>query len=433
MRRIIALLLLPILLLTSCGAQGGTPDHGPIPAPDPEPSPAPSDPEPTPVSPDPGPEPAEDGPDPQPEPEPVSEPAQDAAAILARMTTVEKVGQLFLIRPESLDPGITPEQVNDTYHYGVTEVSSAMLSFLREHPAGGVVFFGKNLTDRAGLSAFLNALDGASATPMLYAIDEEGGPVSRAANTDTFGIEDIGPMGTIGTSGDPLRAEEAGRYIGTYLHELGFTLDFAPVADINTNPDNIVIGKRAFGDDPALVSGMVSSFLKGLHSASVAGSLKHFPGHGDTVGDTHTGTVMVTKTWEELLKAELIPFIDNFEQADMIMVAHLSLPNITSDGLPASLSQELITGKLRGELGYTGLVITDALAMGAVAENYPAGEAAVLAFEAGADLLLMPWDYEAAFSAVLDAVNSGAISQERLDESVLRILQLKERLGLLQN
>ena len=431
MRRIIALLLLPILLLTSCGTKGGSPSgNQPIPAPpDPAPAPAPADPEPSPAPSEPEPVPPEDDPEPVPEPSP--EPPADAAAVLARMTTAEKVGQLFLIRPESLDPGITPEQVNDTYLYGVTEASSAMLSFLQDRPAGGIVFFGKNLTDRSGLRAFLNALDGASATPMLYAIDEEGGPVSRVANTDAFGIRDIGPMGTIGATGDPLQAEEAGRYIGSYLHELGFTLDFAPVADINTNPDNIVIGKRAFGDDPALVSGMVSSFLKGLHSASVAGSLKHFPGHGDTVGDTHTGTVMVAKTWEELLQAELIPFIDNFEQADMIMVAHLSLPNITSDGLPASMSRELISGKLRGELGYTGLVITDALAMGAVAENYPAGEAAVLAFEAGADLLLMPWDYKAAFDAVLDAVNSGTISAARLDESVLRILQLKERLGLL--
>ena len=203
------------------------------------------------------------------------------------------------------------------------------------------------------------------------------------------------------------------------------------MADINSNPLNIVIGNRSFGSDKELVSSMVSSFLDGLHSEKVAGCIKHFPGHGDVSGDTHDGYVAVLKTWDQLLDTELVPFCENMDTADMIMVAHLTLPNITPDGLPASLSHELITEKLRGELGYQGLIITDALAMGAIEKAYSSSEAAVLAFNAGSDILLMPYDYREAFEGVLSAVQSGEISEERLNESVLRILELKERCGLI--
>ena len=176
---------------------------------------------------------------------------------------------------------------------------------------------------------------------------------------------------------------------------------------------------------------MDAAVLEGLHSEGVLGCLKHFPGHGDTVGDTHDGAVSITKTWDELLGCELIPFVENFENTDLVMAAHISLPNVTQDGLPASLSHEIITGRLRGELGYDGLVVTDSLAMGAIANEYTSAESAVLAVQAGADLLLMPRDYAAAFEGVLEAVESGKISEARLDESVLRILQAKERCGLL--
>ena len=277
----------------------------------------------------------------------------------------------------------------------------------------------------------MDTLSSASDIPLLYAVDEEGGIVSRIARTDSFGIRNAGPMGDIGATGDSGRAYDAGAYIGGYLRDLGFSLDFAPVADINSNPLNIVIGNRSFGSDKELVSSMVSSFLDGLHSEKVAGCIKHFPGHGDVSGDTHDGYVAVLKTWDQLLDTELVPFCENMDTADMIMVAHLTLPNITSDGLPASLSYELITEKLRGELGYQGLIITDALAMGAIEKAYSSSEAAVLAFNAGSDILLMPYDYREAFEGVLSAVQSGEISEERLNESVLRILELKERCGLI--
>ena len=163
----------------------------------------------------------------------------------------------------------------------------------------------------------------------------------------------------------------------------------------------------------------------GLHSAGISCCLKHFPGHGDTFSDTHDGTVTVDKSWEELSRQELVPFVENMGKADMIMTAHITLENVSSDGLPASLSKEIITDRLRGELGYDGLIITDALAMSAVTEPYGSGTAAVMAFEAGNDILLMPESIKQAYGAVLEAVRNSEISMERLDESVLRILRYK--------
>ncbi|MBQ8995789.1 MAG: glycoside hydrolase family 3 protein [Oscillospiraceae bacterium] len=351
-----------------------------------------------------------------------------AEEILSAMTLEEKVGQLFFIRPDSLSPSLDAQQVNDPYLYGITDVDSDMLTFLRQYPAGGIVFFGKNLTDPDRLSSYMDQLNAASPIPLTFAIDEEGGGVSRIAESEPFQIENCGPMGN---RKDQQEAYEAGNYIGSYLGRFGFTLDFAPVADVNSNPDNIVIGNRAFGSDPHFVSRMVSSFLQGLHDKNIAGCLKHFPGHGDTSGDTHNGYVSVTKTWEQLEEAELIPFVDNLSSADLVMVAHLTLPNITEDGLPASLSKELITGKLKGELSYTGLIVTDALAMGAIHDNYSSADAALLAFDAGADILLMPYDYREAFDSVRSAVLFGIITEDRLDESVLKILEFKERYGLI--
>ncbi len=355
----------------------------------------------------------------------------EAEKLLASMSAKEKVGQLFLIRPDSLEPSLTPEQIINPDCYGMTEATGGMLSTLKEYPPGGIVFFGKNLTDPSSLNEYMQVLSSASVIPLLYAVDEEGGMVSRIANNDRFGVENIGFMADIGATYDPDEAYFAGRYIGNYLSSLGFSLDFAPVADINTNPNNIVIGIRAFGSDPALVSSMVGSFLSGLHDEGMIGCLKHFPGHGDTSADTHEDYVSVTKTWEQLQSEELLPFVANFDHADMIMIAHLSLPFITDDGLPASLSEELITGKLRNELGYNGLITTDALDMGAIKNNYSSAEAVLLAFESGVDFLLMPYDYKEAFDAIYDAVQSGRISEYRLNESVLRILELKERYGLL--
>ena len=417
-RKAISILMLIMFLagmtLTSCGRKTEpVPDSQPGPGPDPEPVPGPDD----------------DGGD---EPEPPADPTP-AEKILAGMTTEEKVCQLFMIRPEHLFSEQKQEQVEDITEFGVKEATDEMKQTLMRYPCGGIILFGGNLKGPAELAQLMEGLSGVSTIPLLYGVDEEGGGVARIANNGNFGVKKVGTMGSIGDTGDTAKAYEAGAYIGSYLKQYGFNVDFAPVADVNSNPDNIVIGRRAFGSDPELVSKMVSSFLEGLHSEGIAGCIKHYPGHGDTSADTHKGYVEVDKTWDELMETELIPFMDNLDSADMVMVAHITLPEVSRGGLPATLSYELMTNKLREELGYKGIIVTDALGMKAITDKYGSDTAAVLAFTAGADILLLPNNYVRACEGVLAAVNDGRISMQRLDESVLRILQLKEKLGLISD
>ena len=352
---------------------------------------------------------------------------RNAEELLASMTLRQKVGQLFVIRPDQLDKKLTLDEIHDPNAQGVKELTEDMKEVLDRYPAGGFALFGKNIASPGQLKRFTSALAGACAAAPLVAVDEEGGRVARIANSEGFDVPRFESMQALGEGGSTRRVREAASAIGAYIREYGFNMDLAPVADVNTNPENIVIGNRAFGSDPSVVSAMVSAYLDGLHEQGMAGSIKHFPGHGDTRDDTHTGLVAVDKSWDALLEAELIPFRDNFDKADSVMVSHITLKNVTDDGLPASLSEELVAGRLRKELGYGGVVITDALSMGAIREAHSSAEAAVLALKAGCDILLMPWDYMSAFDGVLWAVYDGSISEAGLDESVIRILRLKER------
>ncbi|MBQ7154352.1 MAG: DUF3459 domain-containing protein [Synergistaceae bacterium] len=342
------------------------------------------------------------------------------------MTLREKIGQLFMIRPDQLDTSLTLEQIhNDKVDAkGVKSVNKTMLATLKDYPAGGFVIFRKNLDSPKQLRALNSELKAACKISPLMAVDEEGGRIARIANHKSFKLKKYASAQAMAEGGQVRKAAE---YIASYLKDYGFNMDFAPVADINTNPENIVIGDRAFGSDPEIVSRMVSDYLDGLHSQGIAGSIKHFPGHGDTKGDTHTGFVAVTKTWPELLRCELIPFIDNLKKTDSVMVAHITMKDVTSDNLPATLSHELITGKLRGELGYDGVVIADALMMKAISNHYTSAEAAVLALETGCDILLMPQDYREAFDGIVAAIEDGRITEARIDESVNRIMKLKEK------
>ncbi|MBQ7570204.1 MAG: hypothetical protein IJT22_04665 [Synergistaceae bacterium] len=342
------------------------------------------------------------------------------------MTLKEKVGQLFVIRPDQLDTSLSPEQVHDSKASGSKSLTPLMRKTLAEYPAGGFAIFRKNILDPEQLKSFIDDLKNACKISPVMAVDEEGGRIARIANHNKFNVTKFKSMEAIGRTGNAKNAYRAAQVIGGYLKEYGFTLNFAPVADINTNPENIIIGDRAFGSTPELVSKMAGAYLDGLHAQDMAGCLKHFPGHGDTKDDTHSGYAAVYKTWDELLKCELIPFIDNLDKADCIMTAHVTLESISGER-PATLTSEIITGKLRDELGYKGVIITDALMMKAICDHYSSGEAAVLAIEAGNDILLMPDDYISAFNAILNAVKSGRISERRLDESVLRILDLKDK------
>lgn len=364
----------------------------------------------------------------QPSPQPVQ--AWDVESLMAEMSLREKVGQLFLVRPDALDPSQTQEEIDDSDAPGLKELTSAMEGMLDKYPVGGVVLFGKNLSSPRQVTAFNQALQEASSIPLFIGMDEEGGSVARLANHPGFDLPQYESAGAVGATGDPENAREMGQVIGGYLKEYGFNLDFAPVADVNTNPQNPVIGDRAFSSQPRQAAQMASAMAEGLAQEGIIPVFKHFPGHGDTAEDSHSGIAVTYKTAQEMESCEWIPFSQVPEGA-WVMVGHIAAPEITGDLTPASLSPALVTGVLREQLGFEGLVVTDSLAMGAITQEYTPGQAVLEALNAGCDLLLMPAGLEEAFEAVVTAVENGILSQEQLDQSVERILEYKLEYGLL--
>ena len=345
-------------------------------------------------------------------------------AQLSSMTLREKVGQLFCVRPESLDP-VFQNSSEGMMAYQMQAVNEETKAFAAQYPVGGVTLFSHNIDNPAQLKAFTQALHALPGTP-LVSVDEEGGRVARVGGNFNFDVPRIPAMGKVGATGDPAQAYEAGKAIGHYLKEYGFDIDFAPVADVNTNPQNIVIGDRAFSNNPKAAAPMVVNFMEGLHKVGINACIKHFPGHGDTVGDSHKEYVQTDKTWEELLNCEMITFKAAIKAgAPMIMSAHVALPNVTGDNLPGTLSHYILTDKLRKELGFQGVIITDAMGMKAVSDRYSSGESAVMTLQAGADIVLMPEDLPEAFEAVVAAVEDGTLPEARIDESVRRVLALK--------
>ena len=339
------------------------------------------------------------------------------------LTLEQKVGQLFIVRPDALDPSQASDQVNDADEDGVTEVTDTMKEMLAKYPVGGVCQFGKNITDPDQIIRFNQDLQSISEIPMFIAVDEEGGLVARLANNDAFNLPKYESAAAVGASGDTSDALEMGQTIGSYLKKYGFNLDFAPDADVNTNPDNPVIGTRAFSSDAQTAADMVGAAAGGLREEGILPTLKHFPGHGDTAEDSHTSLAVSYKSLEELQECELLPF-----QADSgvhaVMIGHIAVPNVTGNDTPASLCEEMVNMVPDKE---NTLIITDSLSMQAITDAHPSGEAAVMAFEAGCDILLMPEDLEAAYDAILEAVQNGRISEERLDNSVNKILYYKQQ------
>ena len=341
------------------------------------------------------------------------------STILQELTLEEKAAQLFFITPEAL-----------TNISGVTAAGGVTRECFSSYPVGGIVYFEENICSREQVSDMLSDMQSISmdrlGLPVFLATDEEGGSVCRISGNGMEGVPVIGDMLTIGNSGDTSQAYRAGKEIGSYLSELNFNVDFAPVADIFSNPENTVIGSRAFGYDAAAVSKMVPMLVKGLSDQGIKATLKHFPGHGDTSEDSHEGYACSYRTLDELRSAELLPFQAGIDAgADFVMVGHISLPNILGDYTPASLSRTMVTEILREELGFQGIIITDAMNMGAIAYNYNSGEAAVQAILAGSDMILMPEDFYSAYETVCQAVYDEKITEERLDESVERILRVK--------
>lgn len=342
--------------------------------------------------------------------------------IMGRMTLKQKVCQMFVVRPEVL-AGAGGK--------AVTGLTDEMAGNFARYPAGGFCLFAQNILTPEQTLRFTDDLHSLKPAPILC-IDEEGGRVARIAHNASFGKRQFESMTALASSGGEPAVYEASRYIGEYVRDYGFDVDFAPVADVNTNPDNIVIGARAFSDNPDEAAKMVASYLKGFEDAGIIGCLKHFPGHGDTSEDTHAGFAASYKTWEQMDTCEMVTFKEGIASGvPMIMVAHIAAPNVTGTDTPATMSQILTTDKLRGELGFEGIIITDALEMGAIAKRYSSAEAAVSAVKAGADIVLMPADFQQAVDGVVRAVEEGSIDMERIDASVRRILEMKASKGLL--
>lgn len=334
--------------------------------------------------------------------------------IISQMSLHEKVCQMFIVTPESL-----------TGFDVVTASGDATRSCLEQYPVGGLIYFSANLESmeqsKEMLSGARDIQKELGMIPMFYAIDEEGGDVARCA--DALGTTSFDPMYLYKEMGTDTAYSNAKTIAGDIL-SVGFNLDFAPVADTWSNPSNTVIGQRAYSDDFAETAELVAAAVKGFSDGGVYCSVKHFPGHGDTAEDSHYGTASSAKTLAELEQNEYLAFRKGIESgADMVMVGHITMTSV--DQLPASVSKTMITDELRGKLGYDGVVVTDSLAMGAVTEMYSSGELAVKIIDAGADILLMPQDMKAAVEALENAVKDGTISEERINESVRRILILK--------
>ena len=357
----------------------------------------------------------------------VPAPEDEVEEMLRKMTLREKVGQLFFVRPEALDPNIHWDQPTELIPYKLQTVNEDMKKRNKDYPVGGIILYAWNIEDEAQLSQFLPQLKALNGKPLMC-IDEEGGRVSRLANNPNFNVKKYESMASIGATGDPANAYECGNTIGTYLKKYGFDIDFAPVADVNTNPENIIIGARAFSDDPAVAAPMVTNYLQGLHDAGIVGCIKHFPGHGDVKTDTHYGYAQTQKTWNEMLDCEMVTFRAGIKWGcQMVMTAHIGAPKVIGSDLPSTMSSVMLQDKLRHELGYQNIIVTDALEMGAITKQFTNVEAVMGSFQAGVDVLLSPQDFVEAFDAIVAAVEKGTISEERLNSSVRRILRVKVR------
>lgn len=331
----------------------------------------------------------------------------------SEMPIEDKVAGLFMVTPESVT-GVTV----------ATQAGEGTQEALKQYAVGGLIYFGQNIKDKEQITEMLSSTTTKSNYPIFLGVDEEGGDISRVANSG-IDVTKVDDMAAIGAGGDASSAFNAGETIGSYLKEIGFNVDFAPVADVTQEGVESALGNRSFGSDPQTVGEMVSNAVNGLEGTGISACLKHFPGLGSTTADTHDGRVEIDKTIEELRAADFVPFSAGIEAgADFVMVSHATVPAIDEE-LPSSLSKKVITDTLRGELGFEGVVITDALDMTAITEYYTSEEAAVMAIEAGADMLLMPDDFEAAYNAVLAAVQDGSLSEERIDESLDRIYRVK--------
>lgn len=343
--------------------------------------------------------------------------------LLSGMTLDEKIYQMFIVTPEALTG----------FSGSVTEAGSLTKSSLETIPIGGLIYFSQNIEswqqtyDMLSLSQQYTQ-EAHNGIGLFLAIDEEGGSVARVS--EKLGTYSSYDMQYYGDNLDYNSAYNLGSTIGTTLSELGFNLNFAPVADVNISPAN-ELGSRIFSSDPYVVSEMTAQYVQGLEGTGISATLKHFPGLGAGSGNTHNSSVVIDRTHAQLYETEFTAFQGGIQAgADFVMVGH-QITTASLDNCPGDLSKTVVTDWLKTELGFSGLIITDSQSMGAITENYTPGEAAVMSIQAGVDIILMPYDLSNAVIGVRDAIETGEITEERINESVRKILSKKYELGVL--
>jgi len=333
---------------------------------------------------------------------------------IAQMTLDEKIGQLMMV-------GVDGEAI-----------STEMEDLIQKEKVGGIILLPKNISSAEQTVRLLNDIkkaNGANEIPLFLSVDEEGGTISRLPSE----FKGLPTTREIGSMNDPGFSYEVGQFLGKQVKSFGYNMNMAPVLDVDSNPDNPVIGDRSFSSEAEIVANLGVATMKGIQEEKVIPVVKHFPGHGDTSVDSHLALPILDADMERLNSLELIPFKKAIKEgADAVMTAHILFPKIDSSH-PATLSKKVVTGILREELGFEGVIITDDLTMGAIRTSYSAGQAAVRAFLAGHDILLICHEYDnyyMAIQAMKEAVTSGKISEEQVDESVYRILSLKHKYNL---
>ena len=337
---------------------------------------------------------------------------QQARALMRLMNDEEKIWQLFFVTLEDLTGESRSVTLNDA-------------AALSRQPVGGVMIFGQNIISEEQLQALNGKLKQSTGLiPLFIGVNEEGGNVSRVANK--LGYPLALPPEEIGKTGNEALAKAAGEQIAAYLTPLGINMTFAPSADTLIERENA--GVQVYGSDPSLVSSMAAAMAEGLKSGGVAPCYTHFPGHGEKTGNI-LNQLPVRRSLEEMRAQEWIPFLDAVNNgAEMILVSHAMIRAL-GDDMPASTSSRAIKGILRGEMGFQGVVVTDSLRMTAITSTYKKGQESVAALKAGADILLLPPDLGAAYRAVKQALNTGELTMERIEESVIRILMVKIAMG----
>ena len=332
--------------------------------------------------------------------------------ILAIMTTEEKIMQLFIVTPEQL--------IGDDKTAYVTKSSDALTAALEKYPVAGVVMFDGNIIAPDQTIALNSEF---TSRYMFVCVDEEGGEIVRIADNTAFQVTWYTPDYP---NDDPYLIYS---YIARYVKDYGFNVDFAPVADIEFTDSSFMKG-RCFGSDSDSVGECVMRSVQAFNEQGVICSLKHFPGHGDIVADSHNGSVVLDKSMMELLDNEFVPFFDgSWSGAPMIMVGHIIVPTVTGD-LPSSLSSDMMD-ELRQTLNFNGIIITDSFWMKAITDNYTADEAASMAILAGADIVLMPDDLDLAIEGVQKIVDDGTLPEWKLDAKVRRIIEAKLEYGII--